>query len=245
MPKEQRSQKFSLINYLRIIISGSKEADFYRSDGVLTYRDPLDPVVRAFVSPKLKKISDVIKNNGSLSLLDVGCGNGTFTLYWKDLFKTFGTDYSIKMLSNLSGMLPVALSDAHNLPFKTSSFDVVFESNMLHHIKNVTDVLEEMMRLSSKYIIIIEPNILNPPMALFSLIHKPDRKLFRLNFRKLKLLMENRGFYCRKAVRTGMVFQNATPGFLLPILKMFDVNFPLGAYRIMVFEKMERIKQEI
>ncbi|MFC1724218.1 class I SAM-dependent methyltransferase [candidate division KSB1 bacterium] len=242
MQEEKGNQKFSLINYLRIILFGSKKEDYYKDDGILTYRDPYDPVVKAYVFPKLKKINDTIPNDGSLTLLDVGCGNGTFTVYLKEMFKTYGTDYSIKMLSNISGTLPLALSDAHDLPFKASSFDVVFESNMIHHIDNETVVLEEMTRLSRKYIILIEPNIFNPPMALFSMIHKPDRKLFKLRFKKLKSFLKNRGFHCKKTIRTGMVFQNATPRFLLPFLKIFDINFPIGAYTILVFEKSESMK---
>jgi SAM-dependent methyltransferase len=242
MQEENGGQKFSLVNYLRIILFGSKKVEYYKDDGILTYRDPHDPVVKAYVSPKLQKIKKIIRNNGNLTLLDVGCGNGTFTVYLKELYKTYGTDYSIKMLSRLSGTLPLALSDAYNLPFKASSFDVVFESNMIHHIENGNMVLGEMSRLSRKYIILIEPNIFNPLMALFCLIHKPDRKLFKLRFKNLKSLLENNGFYCIKTIRTGMVFQNATPGFLLPFLKLFDINFPFGAYVIMVFEKNESMK---
>ena len=70
-----------------------------------------------------------------MCILDVGCGNGFFTYYFSKLAYTVGIDYSRYMLSINPGALLIQGS-ALALPFKTDSFDLVFCSNLLHHVKD-------------------------------------------------------------------------------------------------------------
>jgi len=240
MKKEKQvKDKFSLLKYLKITLFGSKSGNYYMEDGSETYRNPDDAVVRSYVLPKLKNIKNNINYDKSIRLLDVGCGNGTFSIYLNEVFNVVGTDSSIKMLKKFPVQFTLILANAYSLPFKEKSFEIVFEANVIHHIENDDSVISEMARLSKKYIIFIEPNILNPLMFLFSVFHKPDRKALKLRKKKLCNILKGYNFKIVKAIRTGMIFQNATPEILLPILKIFDGNFVCGAYLLMIFEKRE------
>ena len=51
------------------------QAEYFNS---VTYRDPLHPVVSAYADPKIEYIQQHLPLEGKI--LDVGCGNGIFTL---------------------------------------------------------------------------------------------------------------------------------------------------------------------
>ena len=81
-------------------------------------------------------------------LLDVGCGNGIFTLRFANAGATVtGLDYSRHLLSQ--NVHPgLVCGDATSLPFPDRSFDVVFEANLLHHVSDREHVIGEMARAS-------------------------------------------------------------------------------------------------
>jgi len=233
----KEKNKFGFVKYLKtILVSGSK-TEFYQSAGVDTYRSPQDPVVKAFVSPKISKLKKIIDFKENLKLLDIGCGNGTFTYYFNQNLFTVGVDNSRKMLAQKPEKISAVQADAAKLPFKDNAFDIVFEANMLHHINNDDPIIKETSRLSNKYIVLIEPNKINPLMFLFALLHKPDRKLLKLNIRDLNNKLSSLGYESEKLIRTGMIFQNATPRFFIPLLKIFDIDFIFGAYILSVYKK--------
>ena len=236
--KSQKKNKFSIFRYLRIIFFSSREEGFYENIGHLTYRAPNDEVVASYVTPKLELIKKSIAFCPGEKAIDIGCGNGTFTYYLSNFLKVTGIDKSKKMLDGFPCTLPRVLAKAEDLPFKNKTFDLVFEANVLHHLKNENKVIDEMSRLSRKYIVIIEPNGFNPLMFLFSLLHKPDRKVLKLKTKKLIELLETFNFKKMKIFRTGMIFQNATPRIFIPFLRIFDRNFLFGAYNILIFEKV-------
>ena len=233
--KSQKKNKFSIFKYLQIIISSSNGKDFYENNGLFTYRDADDEVVSSYVKPKLDLIKNCIPDYPDKIAIDIGCGNGTFTYYLSNFLKVTGIDKSKKMLERFPVTLPRVLAKAENLPFKNKTFDMVFEANLLHHVDNPEYVINEMIRLSRENIVIIEPNILNPLMFIFALIHKPDRGIFRLKIRELNKILYEKKFRLIRTVKTGMIFQNATPRFLIPLMKIFDVNFILGAYILAIY----------
>lgn len=231
----KKKNKFSIFRYLQIIIFGSGGKDFYERKGVFTYRNPDDEVVASYVTPKIDIIKKSIPECINKKAIDIGCGNGTFTYYLKNFLNVAGIDKSKRMLEQYPENLQGVLSIAETLPFKTKTLDLVFEANLLHHVNDPALVVSEMIRLSRKNIVIIEPNKLNPLMFLFALIHKPDRGILHFKINELNRILFKSHFKLVKIVRTGMIFQNATPRFLLPVLKIFDVNFILGAYILAIY----------
>jgi ubiquinone/menaquinone biosynthesis C-methylase UbiE len=197
------------------------------------YRNSTDPVVEAYVTPKLDMIEKSFPLK-DLTVLDVGCGPGIFTKQiQKRAASVVGIDNSDSMLSRIEG-IEFVTGDALNLPFEDNHFDVCFEANVLHHVKSPQKALNEMARVCSKAVIIIEPNRLNPLMFGFSLVFKHERGGLKSSRRYLLNLMEDAHLQLLSFWTTGMISQNNTPSFLVPILRFFDFNFPFGEYHLAI-----------
>jgi SAM-dependent methyltransferase len=79
-------------------------------------------------------------------VLDIGAGNG----YQSSIVCGWGCDVvSIDVSEWPSGSMfhPVTLYDGVNLPFSSSTFDVVFSSNVLEHVRNLPGLLAEVRRV--------------------------------------------------------------------------------------------------
>ncbi len=77
---------------------------------------------------KLTIIDTLIQVKGKL--LDVGCGTGISTLYFKDKAACTGLDPSKEMLKQFLGTK--VLGQAEHLPFEDKTFDVVISVTALH-----------------------------------------------------------------------------------------------------------------
>ena len=207
-------------------------------EGDTGYVDPRHPTARAFVLPKLNHICNRIADIGSV--LDVGAGNGTFTYYWR---RRAPLVEGLELSRNLIAQSPckdiIRQGNAYDLPYPDDSFDMVFESNLLHHVAHPLRVLSEMRRVARRYVICVEPNRANPPMFLFSLLLPPERQALRFSRRYMRNMVEQVGCRVLDAFATGMISQHRTPPALHPLLKPFDRRFPLGMYSLTIAEKWE------
>ena len=200
------------------------------------YRGPDDFVVQSYALPQLDLIERVLPLQG-MSVLDVGCGPGLFSAFLDTQAQwVVGTDISTTMLQRAIRKEAV-LADALNLPFPNESFDVVFEANLLHHTDMPLGVLRDMARVSRKAVVLIEPNRNNPLMFALAVLVSHERGLFKFSRRYLDGLIQQAGLFPQQVWTTGMISQNKTPIFLVPFLKKFDFDFPLGQYHVAVAVK--------
>lgn len=87
------------------------------------------------------------------TILDVGCGDGfgaSFVLNGFRYSKYVGLDLSMKKLKRTKEFIKKShtlLADAEELPFKKSSFDVVFCFETLEHLINPEKALQEIKRV--------------------------------------------------------------------------------------------------
>lgn len=99
-------------------------------------------------------------------ILDVGCGSGAITL---DISKNTngklsGIDISKKMIYEAKKVLEgynieLRVGDAHDLPFKDESFDLVVCNLLLMWVKKPQQVVNEMVRVSKKWVLAtLEPD---------------------------------------------------------------------------------------
>lgn len=199
-------------------------------------RSPHHPVIVAYTVPKIQFIQNHITIEKNDTLLDAGCGNGYFTVHWAKICQTTGMDYSQKMLDN-NPHPNLILGDVTNMPFVDNSFDIVFCSNLLHHLSDPSAALKEMRRVAKKYVIITEPNRNNPLLFLFACLKKEEHGI--LPFTKNYLIQKglNVQLKLKAAITTGLIFPNKTPVKLLPLLKKFDRSIPFGAIIEIIFEK--------
>lgn len=214
------------------------QKDFWESEKQIKRRRPFHPVIRAFVLPKIKFIQENISLTKDTSLLDVGCGNGFFTYYFRQICQVTGLDFSRQMLAmNPHDTDKLILGEAENLPFPNDSFDIVFCSNLLHHLQNPAKALAEMKRTAKTYIIVSEPNRNNPFLFIFNLLKKEERKALKFNKKYLIKLGEKIGLKKINVLISGLIFPNKTPVFLLPLLNNFNFPQPWGGYITIIFKK--------
>ena len=201
------------------------------------YRIPQHPVIEAYVRPKLDEISRVVSLGKNTSLLDVGCGNGVFTYYFEQVCGfVSGLDNSRNMLAE-NPCPRVLQAEATDLPFRDSSFDVVFEANVLHHVQERPKVVREMARVSRRWVVLIEPNRNSPIMLAFGLLVPEERGLLTSTKMSNLALLHGNGLKPVFSTTTGMISQNNTPAALLPFLKRFDRETWYGEYVVLVAEK--------
>ena len=132
------------------------------------YRVPQHPVIEAYVRPKLQYICETVPLNRNTTVLDIGCGNGVYSYYFAQLCgRVTGIDTSQNMPA-YNPCANVVQGDASALPFQSNSFDVAFEGNLLHHVNDRAKVVEEMARVSRRWVILIEPSRYNPLMLASS-----------------------------------------------------------------------------
>lgn len=105
------------------------------------------------------KISKIFKELfNPQSVLDVGCGCGSFLEWAFDVFDSVcGVDYSSWAVHNLINPKlreKIFQADARKLPFKAGSFDLVVCSDVLEHIyvQDVDWVLGELFRVSKQWV---------------------------------------------------------------------------------------------
>jgi len=139
-----------------------------------------------------------------ISLLDVGCGEGTFLSLVQEKFPTIslsGSDLSEVALSRIKERkLNVActLADANGLlPYKDDSFDVVSALDVLEHTLEPEKILSEMVRVSKQYVLISVPNFSSLPARLQTLRgvvpenNKPNKgHMYWFNYLVLRSLLK-------------------------------------------------------
>jgi SAM-dependent methyltransferase len=98
-----------------------------------------------------------------LNIIEVGCGTGQTLEVFSDKNTTNGIDISRNALKRSKGRCDnQILGDMFYIPFKDSSFDLVYNSGVIEHFpdpKN-SDAVREMARITKKggYVMIIVPN---------------------------------------------------------------------------------------
>jgi SAM-dependent methyltransferase len=197
------------------------------------YRRPDDPVVRAFAWPKLNWLRGFVSFSAGTRVLDIGCGNGTFQLHLSALASTVGVDYSTHML-RMNPCRDKLRASAYTLPFADDTFDVVFESCLLHHLARPRVAVREMGRVSKRYVVLNEPNILNLAMLGLSLVVPAERGGLRFTAGHLRELAVQADLRVLAERTSGLVYQNRTPTFALPLLRCFDRPLWFGAYCTLV-----------
>ncbi|WP_320045049.1 class I SAM-dependent methyltransferase [uncultured Desulfobacter sp.] len=209
---------------------------YWNRESLNKRRNYAHPVIETFTTSKLRMINQLVDLNGK-QCLELGAGNGFFSYYLDRICKLIATDYSKKMLS-LNPARNKQLMDASAISFPDDSFDVVFESCMLHHADNIHSVIKEMVRVAKEYVIIIEPNRNNPFVFLFGLFNKEERGLLKFSQKFIAEILRKHDLINVTTFSHGVIMPNKTPLFLLSLSKILDRKLPfLGLDNIFIYMK--------
>ena len=182
----------------------------------------------------LKKINHKIEE---LRILDFGCGVGNHIGHLKNAFtesELYGVDISKQSLnvakSKFSDFCKFDLFDGFNLPYEKDFFDVIFISNVLHHIqsKDHQQVLKSLQNILKRggILFIVEHNPFNPLTSQFFKNCALDIDAEMIRPRYLKRHLESLNYKCIDI--NFIVFLPPKIKFLL-FLEKYLTSLPLGA----------------
>jgi ubiquinone/menaquinone biosynthesis C-methylase UbiE len=156
-----------------------------------------DPTFLSFIQTRNKFILRVCEKLGKkLKICDVGAGTGLASIELKKTLPrddfVVEVDYSSHLLSKFKSGGRVC-ADGLQLPFRDNTFDIVFCMDFLHHVNDIKRGVEDMLRVSKNYVIIIEPNKLNPIYFLYGLVNKEERGILHVGYKKMiRILNDNK-----------------------------------------------------
>ncbi len=123
-----------------------------------------NPLKIFFLRNFRENLASVLGPLDSKKILDAGCGEG-FTL--QNLYELKigevleGIDYSkgaVGLGKKVHPNLNLKVGDIYNLPYKDGSFDLVLCIEVLEHLEDPKRAINELKRVSSKYILFTVPN---------------------------------------------------------------------------------------
>lgn len=149
----------------------SSQKVFWGSAGI--FRDYNHPIIRYFTKQRINYIQKYIPLSDICSALDIGCGNGATAHYFSKLIPfTVAGDYAIDWQGFPLKTFHSLYFNAYQLPFKTDQFDMVYMWEVLHHLADIDKAIREAIRVSKKYVLIMEPNPINPIQYIYSYVEK-------------------------------------------------------------------------
>jgi ubiquinone/menaquinone biosynthesis C-methylase UbiE len=114
---------------------------------------------------RIFSLLEEIKLKKDAKIIDVGCATGRTLESFRnhDYFNSIGIDIQkIKMTICMKRCLKinkdVFLMDIKHNKFKSKSFDLVFSEGLLEHFKDMQPIVDEMCRISKKYVLQLQPN---------------------------------------------------------------------------------------
>lgn len=125
----------------------------------------LGAIVKRYVLPKYYRLFErFFKEKGNISLLDVGAGGGEMShfivsrepSYLNDYVATELTWQGCEQIRSLG--IDCEQMDAVALGFQDGAFDAVCSFDVMHHVQAPATMAQEMLRVASKYIFLIESN---------------------------------------------------------------------------------------
>lgn len=139
------------------------------------------------LNPKRK---EAIEQFAGQSVLDVGCGNGSYVLHFAKVKDISGVDS--KSSPNWQEQPDLfSIHDAHLDDYPSSSFDTITAFELLEHVTNPAAVLKEFNRVARSNIIITVPNCdQTPGMKRSGVVYNHYIDSSHVNFWKLESIID-------------------------------------------------------
>lgn len=181
------------------------------------------------------------------STLDVGCGDGILLEYLhKKGVKGYGIDISSKAIEICSsrGIKCERADITEKLPFADGSFDNVILSDVLEHLFQPLNVLEEVHRVCKGYLYISVPNFASFPARIQVLLGKVpenntprDGHVYWMTHKVIYDLLKQSSFKVEVFIVNTFWENIPVIGFVMKLLKqifpsLFALSFVIKAKRV-------------
>lgn len=186
-------------------------------------KDPLGFVGRIIFKAKEGVFKDILNELQGGRVIEVGCGIGSMTR----ILDGAGLDYigidaspAAVRICKENGLR----AEAKRLEEVLEEYDLVFSDGMLEHFINFEPYARHLMRISRRYVLLIQPNhdsFCGKTLVYLAELLRRDKNVFEYNYRIRDFIssFEENGFSLRKN---------------MPVF--FDV------YRMLLFEREKRSK---
>jgi len=140
---------------------------------------------RFFIQKFKNELLALIKLTNAKRVLDAGCGEGYLLSFLDSQIKDWelvGFDISGNLIDRAREKLPLAnfmVSDIYNSGYLNKNFDLVLSTEVLEHLEDPERALNEIRRLSRKWVILSVPN--EPLFSISSFLMGKDIKTFGNN----------------------------------------------------------------
>lgn len=167
------------------------------------------------------RLKSVIKAAGK-TILDVGCSTGEYVQKLsQEGYHIFGVDILFNPQWSTQPIKRIACADALNLPFPAQSFDTILAFEVLEHLPNASEVIDEFHRLCRKNLLISVPNCDLPSEFLTAgLVYSHWLDRTHCNFftpQTLSKFLETHGFKIQEIKLINRVFPD------YPVLRSFHI----------------------
>jgi ubiquinone/menaquinone biosynthesis C-methylase UbiE len=141
-----------------------------------------NPLQKFLLDNFYKELFRMVGKKKIESVLDAGSGEGITLRKFKDKKigkKHEGIEYmdeAIQIGKKVNPDIVIKKGDINKLPYADNSFDLVLCNEVLEHLENPQNALNELMRVSKKYLILSVPN---EPWFTFQRIAR-GKNVFRL-----------------------------------------------------------------
>jgi SAM-dependent methyltransferase len=199
-------------------------------------RGALHPVVQSYASKRIHQILNFIEK--PKNCLEIGAGDGFFSLELEKHFDLVISDKLIEALDENPSSCPKEVFSAEKILKPDSSFQLVFEANMLHHSEDEEVILQEMKRVSSQYIVLLEPNPYHPLTLLVAALKSNERKSLRFTMSYLRKLAHKAELDIISIKSIGLLPANKCPTLLWRLFRKIDDVLPfLGLENLVLLRK--------
>ncbi len=123
-----------------------------------------NPIKRLLIKRFQNKLLTLIKSTNARNVLDAGCGEGYLLSFLNNQIKDWhieAFDINNELVAKAKHKTPNAsltVQDIYNCNYPDRSFDLVINTEVLEHLQDPRKALNEMGRLTKKWVILSVPN---------------------------------------------------------------------------------------
>ncbi len=160
------------------------------------------------------KLVSMLELKSRSKVLDVGCGTGYLIMQIAKKVKkgkVIGIDFSSGMVEQAKRKLiqiknvEVKQADVWKIPYKSSTFDYVLNTEALHHFVGPEKALKEISRVMKKNGVVAIADVNFPPLAVFNFLFKLEPGFVRMYSEKeMKSLLKKAGLKVVKQKRVSL-----------------------------------------